>query len=1107
MSSSADPPAARPSAAAEIAALAGRRVTRMTAAFRAMYLGTPAAAPDPGTWIAPGLRGIGLLQLPQTLARQRDHETLFAFARCERFLQAQLDEFPRSRPGRPSADPVQTLDAAFRYARELDRVPEMAAFTLARARWGSRRRTWTPLAALQVGHEQLACELADSRPADQHAFWYLLLAWEYLDAGSRDGARRLLGRLLPMRLPGLGARAGRHIVVLLRHAAEISPEAFLDLQQRLLDDNDRTDLCRELIKAGQFALVPQVAATIRLFVRNRIPVLSDAAKAAAAAAQPEIAAAAIAQAADALRIIEADRADDADITESLAQIAGAQAALGDLGAARHSFTRAVQAWSRASRAAPALRTIAVELASASLFDDARLAISRIDDDHYAGEAREALALAQVRAGQPSAAVSTLGEIEPDLYLDYPRAIRNVACALAASGEPGLGADLARRRLQPDRHAGAVASAAIALAEAGDIAQAMTMADSVTEPGVHARALAGICRHPDGAKQAAEAARQAADELADPALRAELLAEIAASRAGEERDRLFGEARRLAGLLTGEERWHTLLAIGISQLRADPAGASGAFAETRQVIRDTEPDPMFWTDELWQVAMAQLRAGDAAGARQTLAEIPGEPATDPALWLKPVTLAGIAVSQAEAGQRKAARRACRLALRHAKGARGEGLAITCRAIAAAQAATGDLDGAAQTAAALLDIAETAADEGDEQAEAAAVEQALGAAVHVAREMTRAGHEKKARHLLSQAATRARGWLENSAFTYAEATGDLACALAELGKDGKAAKVAAWDQTGTATGRLRAVMAGRLARDGDLGGALATAQMIEDPRVQARAFRAIATALTSRGERTAARTVLTDGAAHLRAAPEVMLAAPALTEIAAAQADAGCADDLAATLELAVRAALDLDRADDKDYALSQIAQSWAVHGAPDRAMELAADIGNDDRAGEALITAALAMVARDRTAWPAAIAIIDGVTSPGWQAVGLAVAGAAAATGDGADTWTYFADVAPLLSRVPEGEPRARAQRAIIDVAMAAGHHQVALQVARAVTAGRVQILSELASDLAARGAADAVKSLLPDCAQQAESAYAACLALTRAVPGQADAIVTEVAAR
>jgi hypothetical protein len=354
--------------------------------------------------------------------------------------------------------------------------------------------------------------------------------------------------------------------------------------------------------------------------------------------------------------------------------------------------------------------------------------------------------------------------------------------------------------------------------------------------------------------------------------------------------------------------------------------------------------------------------------------------------------------------------------------------------------------------------------------------------------------------------AREWLENSMFTYADVTAELACALAELGKEGKAAKVAGWDQTGTAADRLHTAAAGRQADDDDLDGALATARMIRDPRARARAFGGIARALTSLGRHAAARTLLTDAAGQLRAATPVILAVPALIEIAAAQADAGCPEDIAATLAMARRAASGLERADDKDQALSEIAQRWAVHGDPERALELARDIGNDDRAGQALVTAALALVARDRDDWPAATAIIDSVTSPGWRAAGLAVAGAAKAKSRGTEARPYFAEVDELVSQVPEGEPRARAQRAIIEVTVASGDYEVALQTASGVTVGRSHVLSELATDLAARGAADAVESLLRDCAQQAESAYVACLALARAVPGQADAIVTEVAA-
>jgi hypothetical protein len=355
---------------------------------------------------------------------------------------------------------------------------------------------------------------------------------------------------------------------------------------------------------------------------------------------------------------------------------------------------------------------------------------------------------------------------------------------------------------------------------------------------------------------------------------------------------------------------------------------------------------------------------------------------------------------------------------------------------------------------------------------------------------------------------RDWLKNSAFTYADVTAELACALAELGKNGKASTVAGWDTTGTAEGRLHATMAGRRAARGDLDGALAAAGLIQHPRPRAQASVAVAEVLTSRGEHTTARTLLADAAGQLRAAQPVNLAVPALVEIAAAQADAGFPGDVADTLALAHLAAQDLASADDKDHALSQIAQGWARLGDPERAWELASGIGNDDRGGEALVAAALAMVARDRDDWPAATAIIGRVASPGWRAVGLAVKAAAEARRRDPDARQYlnFAGVDELVSQVPEGEPRARAQRDIIDVTLASGHYEAALEAARGVTAGRSQVLAQLVGELASRGAADAVKSLLPDCARQLESAYAACLALTRVMPGQANAIVTEVAA-
>jgi hypothetical protein len=233
--------------------------------------------------------------------------------------------------------------------------------------------------------------------------------------------------------------------------------------------------------------------------------------------------------------------------------------------------------------------------------------------------------------------------------------------------------------------------------------------------------------------------------------------------------------------------------------------------------------------------------------------------------------------------------------------------------------------------------------------------------------------------------------------------------------------------------------------------------------------------------------------------------ALLDIAAAQADAECLQDVAASLALARQAAADLGRGYDRDHALNLIAQSWALHGHPERAIELAADIGNEDQRGEALITAALAIIARDRASRPMATTVMDGVTSPGWRAIGLTAVRLARPDGHSMGALPHFTDVEELIGKIPEGEGRARAQRGIIEVAVAAGAYEIALRVARTMAASRAQVLSELIGELSARGAADSVKSLLTDCARQMEPAYAACVALARTAPDQVEAILKEVA--
>jgi tetratricopeptide (TPR) repeat protein len=249
--------------------------------------------------------------------------------------------------------------------------------------------------------------------------------------------------------------------------------------------------------------------------------------------------------------------------------------------------------------------------------------------------------------------------------------------------------------------------------------------------------------------------------------------------------LLDEASRLTGTLSGEDRWPVLLGIELARLAADPAGAAPAFAAIRETIRAKERDPWFWTDDFWQVARAQAGAGDTAGARQTFAELLAGQVPGRARQLTVLTLAAIALRQAEAGHVKDARRIIRLARRHASGTREP---VAWGAVALAQAAAGDLDAASATALAMLEM--------DDPAEG------LEMAVHVARQLAEAGRHKQARRLLTEAIPLVP--------PFSHLAGDLASALAELGKDGKAARVADLDQTGgsgRAAGRSGRPAAGR------------------------------------------------------------------------------------------------------------------------------------------------------------------------------------------------------------------------------------------------------------------------------------------------------------
>ena len=1093
------------SATREVGSQAKAYEDEMIAAFRDMFSDEDTASRPPGKWDDPALRSLGLTVLPSTLARRQLPDDLFSFARSSRFLQAQASA-TSPWPSQDPAGPLETLDLALKQAIQLDRIPEMVAFTLSHALWGQKLTNQTPLAALRTGDRERAQAMADSYPAEQRALWSLLLGWHLHDAGNRDQARELLRDLVKKaEPPELQTPYGRRAVVLLRHAADIDADIFCDLQQRLLDDNDRTDLCRQLTEAAEFELVLAVAETFSLFPRNRVAVLAEAAMAAAAAGKRETARAAAARAAARLELIGTG-ADQP--FGGLAQVAGAQALCGDRPAAEAMFARALACSQRPGSRPYALRVIAVEQAAAGLFTSAEQTIRQIADPQDRWEALEALAVGYARAGQSETAVSTLTRMELGAYIDRRRVVRDVARALAAAGRVDAAADVVQL-LDSGERAGPLAAVAHAAARAGNVERGLQIARQIADPDWQARALADIAAELTNAHPAQEAARTAANHVSDPELRAGLLAELAVTQTGEEREKLFAEALRVAGSIEGE-RWRLLLTIGVAQVKAASPRASDTFTYARQSIRASEDDPCFWEDELWELGTAQAQAGDTAGARETFAEALQGPAPQPEQWLKPLVIAGIAVTQFTAGQVGAARRTCQLAAQSADSIRGWQRALVNHAVAEAQAAMGDLEAAIETALDTLAIAEDIGNEdedeaGQDDALAAAVEHGVSAGVSAALKLAEAGDQDRAREALAEIAETAGPWLRQSSSTHRDTIAELACTQAQVGDWRGAADTAAWDETWMAADRTQATVAKYQADGSDIDAALETARQVRRPEIKAAALSGIASILAAHGNHAAAREVFAKAVAQAHRSDPPQMIVRTLIQIAAAQAEAQDEDDARATLRKAHEAVTSIAGQDNREQALSQIAQSWARHGDTDRAGEIARQIRAPYLAGEALLATALASGRLSRD-WDHVAALLGSIDNPGWQAIGLAVVAAAETRGGRADTSPHFAKADRLINQIPEGHDRARLQDMIIEAMLESGNYEVALRIANrnSMITDRNARLSRFVGRLGADGSVNAVKHLLLDCAQYVDAAYLACRSLAQAEPAYAQIIANEV---
>lgn len=1029
-----------------------------------------------------------LLRMYERHGRWDDYLLL---VRSPRFLNA-LAQARRGASGGAN-ELLGTIDEALEHAITLGRVPDMAALLLARARWTQRLAIRTPLDALRAGSLDDARRLAGGPQGERAVLWYLLLAWELYDSGDIGGARQVIGDLVrgePQLLAS--SRDGDWAVTLLQHALAFDQDNCGNLL-RLLDDNALTDLARGLTQAGALSQARAVAMAIRLFTDSKVSALGEIAiRQAEAGDQPGVE--------ETISLAMGVIADAGDEEEGrprwLAALGAARALQGDRDGALTAFGDAFDAAARLARPSAGIAAVADAQARAGLLDVAALTIAVIDDDDQRSEATAALVSALADRGYAQAARSALSGVWSGSR-DYGRAVRAVLQAVTST-DPAQAVRLAGELLESGRRDGAVAAIAVAAAQAGHGPEATRLADQITDRGWRARALVDLASGPAGGDVPDSLVRQAIDDVPHAAIRAVLLAELGVTRDGEQRARLLEEAVALAGQAPQAERWEVLASIGHIQGQASLDETAETFAAARRALL-ADYDPWDSHRDLHELCRLQRQAGDAAGARDTIAVALAGPEPDPDRWLVPLSLVGIAAAQAEGGVPVSTREILQLAAQAAQDLPGEQRREVTGAIARAQAIAGDFGAAERTVLGLLDEA----DDEDDDDDGSRIPTAVQAGTAVARELIAAGSRDRAARLLRNLARVTARQLEYEP-ALRDLIAELASAQAESGAEQDALETLALDWTPAASATALGVRGLWQARAGEVAHAVDTVRAIVPLPWRIQALAGLAREVAGEAGMEVVAAALADAASEAsRTDPGADPADLAGTLAVAAEAQAAIGHQDAARHSLAQAAdlAARIPSRDGQARELAGIVRSWITIGDHDQALRVARGIAHPWYAGEAMAAAVAATTRAGRmTEAREAAGLID---EPGWHAVAL-VTVALHSPADG-DTPLDLAEVQGLVDRVPEGSPRTRVWQQIIELFVEHGRYALAADLTESISADPGSQLARIAGTLAAEGARDALAHMLPRCARYPESAHAACMALARTHPDHALDIAAIVA--
>lgn len=1040
-------------------------------------------------------------------ARLSDHEVnrrwdrLFALARSREFLDT-LDAAARQPASNvATTTPVQVIDMALAHAVELGRVADMTALVLARADWGGRPRSASPLEAVHSGDPGVtvhqAQALADRAAPEQSPLWQLLLAWDLHDQGDLAVAAGILRGMLRTETVAeaaeLAGPAARRLTGLMHIAFMINKDLARELARRCFADQGRVALCQRLTDRGRHGDALIVAQLIRSPV-DRISELA-ALVGAASGQDADSLWESLVTASSALREGEVGLGRSKETAVVLARVGLAAARSRGNATASELFAAAVDAAATIEDDGDrddALQVIACAELLSGLYDQAEQTAERMTQSgppvkcHDRWETLEAITVAYAKAGRPGDAVRVMRGIGP-AYADYVRAVTRVAPALIDAGHREALTEIAAQAYAGDRQ------------EILDkIARLPTGYRDNRRPG-SPRSGSPSLWLPSGTRMVldnfASVRRSSPTEMTEEGF-ARLLAEDDERRALLLMEAFRADPRADLDSIGGPDspRWRTL-----RQARSDGASrVYRAFLAVAEAPQVGEVVPTYGSEQLWQRAEALEREGRADEARRLFGEAlqrdEYEHFEPEAIgrrsryevdysMLRVVTLSEIATSQVRAGEEVAASRSVELADAAAATMTGADQAYADLAIARAELELTRIDAAFRRCARHLSSSPLAP--------RIALECVQRELTSPAPRRSRAVGERL-REILKAA-------LQNQDEELAAAVAAIVASNLELDD---ALKLASERNRGNAEGMALARAAEAFARRGDLSGAEDLADVITNYPARAAALWRVATRAADRGESGQAARLFeraVETAAEL--APDAQVAI--LIEIAAAQCATAFDQEAFDSLARARRLLGGRPSSERAARTLTKVGELYAILGDRQEALAVADGIDHPwfkSRTHFLILTHWGARHADD----DALDAIANAIENPWWRAAGLAAW--ALAAGSEHPNSAPWPEVNALIATIPRGDSRTRLLELLVKGALASGEVDLAHIYAQRLPRGLDLRLLSVGRTLVTEASNADLMKLLQFYSETAASSLFACSLLARAFPEQAHVVASEVAA-